>query len=94
MRAIELSDVQYESLESKAVEAGFDTVEEMIHSWVDQALEETPNLDHLFTPEKIAHIRAADREIDEGDFYTLDEVKAHIEKVGAEWQRQNSSGDS
>jgi hypothetical protein len=51
--------------------------------------EETPNLDHLFTPERLAHIDKAEAEIKAGNFYTAEQADVELAKRRAEWLRSN-----
>lgn len=87
MHQVQLNDELYKEAERRATEAGFSTVDEYIADVVSHDLhEETENLDHLFTPEVIAHPDQISAEIKAGGkTYTMDEVQEHFEKKRKEW---------
>ena len=93
MHQIQLNDKLYKEAERRAAEAGFPSVDEFIADVVSQELMEsdgeTPNLDHLFTPDRLAHIDKAEAEIKAGKFYTADQANAELAKRRAEWLRNN-----
>ena len=90
MHQVQLSDKLYKEAERRASEAGFSTVDEYIADVVSHdLLEETENLDHLFTPERLAHIDKAEAEIKAGNFYTAEQADAELVKRRAEWLREN-----
>lgn len=94
MPTIELSESQYHTLEQKAAEAGYPSVDAFMIAFVDDQLEFRLDLDHLFTPERLAIIDAADREIDEGHFSTPEEFLAELEEHKREWLRKNAHSGS
>ena len=54
---LHLSDQVYNRTKRRALEAGFNSVSEFIADIVsDEVSEEVENFDHLFTPERLAHI--------------------------------------
>ena len=57
----------------------------------------TENIDHLFTPERLAIIDRADAEIEAGRFRTMEQVEERLAKTRAEWIKANpldrSSGE-
>ncbi len=78
-----------------AAEAGFASVDEYIAEVVNDDLtggdgEETPNLDHLFTPERLAEIESARAEIKAGNSFTADQVREHFKKKREEWLRTHA----
>jgi hypothetical protein len=49
------------------------------------------NFDHLFTPERIAHLDRISAAINAGGkTYTIKEVKAHLKKKRKEWLKKQS----
>jgi hypothetical protein len=91
MHQIRLSDQLYQEAQRKAAEAGFTSVDEYVADVLQHDLqEETENLDHLFTPERLAHIDLSAAEIDAGQGLSLEQVDAQLAKRRAEWLRQNS----
>jgi len=49
---------------------------------------ETPNLDHVFTPERIARIEAA-AEIKAGNCFTAEQVGEHFKQKREAWTQKN-----
>ena len=47
------------------------------------------NLDHFFTPERMAQIDEAEAAIARGEFYTLEQLDSDLDKTRAEWLRQH-----
>lgn len=52
-------------------------------------LEDTENFDHLFTPERLAHIDRAIAQIEAGQGLTSEQAKAGLARCRDEWLRQN-----
>jgi hypothetical protein len=94
MRQVQLNERLYKEAERRAAEAGFSTVDEYVadvvsHDLVEDTGGETPNLDHLFTPERLAHIDKAEAEIRAGNYFTAEQVREHFKKKRAEWIQKN-----
>ena len=91
MHQIQVSDELYQEVQARAADAGFDSVDEYVADVLQQEFEvctdELP--EGFFTPERMAQIAEAEAEIERGEFYTLEEVDAELERRRAEWQRQN-----
>jgi hypothetical protein len=81
MHQINLSDRLYLDVQRRAAEAGFanvgDYVADMLQQELPQAAE---NLDHFFTPERLAHIDRAADQIKAGEFFTSAQVRAHFQR--------------
>ena len=92
MQQIQIADDIYENAKRRADEAGFNTVDEYVATVLaDEAVEDTPNLDHLFTPELIADLDRISAEVKAGGVtYTWDEVQEHLAEHRAEWIKANS----
>lgn len=88
---LQLSDQLYDEARRRAVNAGFKTVEEYASDVLTNDLQEdTQNYDHLFTPERIAHLDKVAAEVRAGGkTYTMDEVSAHLDEKRADWIRKN-----
>ena len=81
MPQVQLNDQVYTEAEHQAINAGFTSVDEYIAELVtNDLLESTENLDHLFTPERLAHIDRAAEQIAEGKFHTAAQVREHFKK--------------
>jgi len=90
MHEVRLSDQLYQEAQRRAAEAGFPSVDDYVADVLQHDLhEQTENFDHLFTPERLAHIDRAATEIDAGKGLTLEQVDAELAKRRAEWLRQN-----
>jgi hypothetical protein len=94
MHQVQLKERLYKEAECRAADAGFSTVDEYVADVVSQDLVEDtggeiPNLDHLFTPERLAHIDAAAAEIKTGNFFTSEQVQEHFKQKRAEWAQKN-----
>jgi hypothetical protein len=88
---LELTDQIYDQAKRRAVEAGFKTVGEYIADVVsDDLAKDSENLDHLFTPRRIAHLDKVAAEVRAGGAtYTMEEVSAHLDEKRADWIRKN-----
>jgi hypothetical protein len=77
---LELTDQLYDQAKRRAVKAGFKTVGEYIAGVVsDDLAEDSENLDHLFTPERIAHIDTVIAKVKAGGkTHTAAEVREHF----------------
>jgi hypothetical protein len=86
MSQIRLHDDLYERALRRATEAGFESVDAYVAEVIGDDLREE-NFDHLFTPERIAHLDRISREVREGaKTYTMEEVEARLQKTRAAWQ--------
>ena len=91
MHQIQLSDQLYQVAQRRAAEAGFGSVDEYVADMLQQDLEDqSENFDHLFTPERLAHIDRAAAEIDAGLGIPAEQVREHFRKKRAK-RRAGSS---
>lgn len=81
MQNIQLNDQLYQLAQQQAAIAGYPTVDEYVAEVLhfDLAIE-TQNLDHLFTPERLAHIDRAAAQIDAGQGLTSAQVREHFRR--------------
>jgi len=88
---IELSDQLFDLAKLRALEAGFESVGEYVADLMaDDLVDDSENFDHLFTPERIAHIDGVLADIKAGGkTYTMEEVREHLAANRAEWIRKN-----
>jgi len=94
---VQLDDRLYQKAQQRATEAGFASVDEYVADVVSQDLvegldAEQPDLQHLFMPERIAHIQASMEEMKAGKVFTSDQVDEHFRQKRAAWERENKAG--
>jgi soluble cytochrome b562 len=91
MHQVQLADQLYKDAQRRASEAGFSTVDEYVADVLSHDLSpDATDFDHLFTPDRLAHIDKAAAEIDAGEFYTTEQAATELAKRRAEWLRKNS----
>jgi len=78
---LELTDQLYSQVMRRAAESGFESIEEYAVGVItDDLADDTENLDHSFTPERLARIDKAIAQVKAGEFMTSDQVRAHFRK--------------
>jgi hypothetical protein len=88
---IQLNDQLYQDAQRRAAEAGFGSVDEYVADVLQHDLrEEIEDFDHLFTPERLAHIDRAAAQIDAGLGLTSEQVDVELAKRRDEWLRKNA----
>jgi hypothetical protein len=82
MHQIQLDDRLYQQAQLRASEAGIKSVDDYIADVVASDLsEKTENLDHLFTPQRLAHIDSVVAKVKAGGkTHTAEEVQEHFRK--------------
>lgn len=78
MRQIQLSDQLYQEAQCRAAEGGFASIDDYVAAMLQQDFEETENLDHLFTPERLAVIDRAASQMDSGQGIPSAQVLEHF----------------
>ncbi len=79
MHQIQLNDQLYQEAERRASAAGFISVDEYVADVLQHdILEETENLDSLFTAERLTHIDRAAAQIDAGQGIPAEQVRDHF----------------
>jgi len=91
MHQIQLTDQVYKQAKNQANEAGFTSVDESVADVPTHAVFiDTENLDHLFTPERIAHIDAVISKVHAGGAtFTMEQVREKLGKNRADWMQRN-----
>jgi hypothetical protein len=94
MAQIQLDDHVFATAKRHAADGGYASVEEYIADIVtnDKPAADptgTPNLDHLFTPERLAEIDKAAADVKAGNYYTAEQVREHFKQKRAEWQAKS-----
>jgi PHD/YefM family antitoxin component YafN of YafNO toxin-antitoxin module len=79
MHQIQLNDQLYQEAERRASAAGFVSVDDYVADVLQHdLLAETENLDHLFTPERLAHIDRAAAQVDAGQGIPAAQVRDYF----------------
>jgi hypothetical protein len=95
MQQVQMTDQLYRETELRAKAAGFSSVDAYIADVLSVDLIEdgqgTPNLDHLFTAERLARIDEAAAQVRGGHFYTTEQADAELAKRRAEWLKNKSA---
>jgi hypothetical protein len=94
MPQVRLDEQVFETAQRRAVDAGYSSVEEyisdfVVHDQVDDMASQTPDLEHLFTPDRLAHIDAAMAEIKGGRSFSSEEAADELANRRQEWLRKN-----
>jgi predicted lipid-binding transport protein (Tim44 family) len=92
MPQIQLDEATFNAVQRRASDAGYSSVDEYVADVLSEATEdETPNLDHLFTPELVAELDRINAEIDAGGkTYSSEEVDEHLARTRERWIQENS----
>ena len=80
MHEIQLTDQIYQEAQRRATEGGFASVDEYVAAMLRQEFEESENLDHLFTPERLALIDRAASQMDSGQGIPSAQVLEHFRR--------------
>jgi hypothetical protein len=87
---VHLSEELFQQAERRAAQAGFPTVDDYIADVVQHDLSDAAaGFDHLFTPERLAHLDRAAAEMDAGQGLTVEQADAVLARRREEWLRQN-----
>ena len=97
MRQVQIDEQLFNAVQMRAAEAGYASVDECIadlavHFLNDPPDSETPDLDHIFTPEKLVELDQISTEIKAGaKTYTAAEVDSHFENKRKEWLKKHAT---
>jgi hypothetical protein len=92
MHQIQLNDQLFEEARRRADDAGFPSVDEYIAEVLQQGFAgEAESFEHLFTPERLAHIDRAIASMDAGRGLTMEQVEAELAQRRTEWLARNRS---
>jgi hypothetical protein len=93
MRQIQLTEQAYDQAKIRADQAGFPSVDEYLSSMLVDAgyeMTEIPNLDYLFTSERLAIIDKSIEDVKAGaKTYSMEEVREHLAQTRSNWMREN-----
>jgi hypothetical protein len=74
MHEIHLNENLYQQASRRAVDLGFNGVDDYVADMLRHDLEEPKNFDRLFTPERMEHIEQARKQADAGQVYPAEQV--------------------
>ena len=90
MHQVNLSDRLYQDAQRRAAEAGFSSVDEYVADVLSHDLDGgTPDLDHFFTPERLALIDESLAEAKAGNVLTMDQAKTQLANSRDAWLRDH-----
>ena len=90
MPQVQLDDQVFKVAQQRAADGGYASVDAYIADVVvHDVSDDSDNVDHLFTPERLAHIDKAEAAIKAGKFYTAEQADEELAKRRAEWLRTN-----
>ena len=93
MPEIQMNEELFNAAQRRAVESGYANVDEYIADVVAEDLTEMgsddTDLQHLFTPERMAIILAAAEEVKAGKFYTTEQAEVEFAKYREQWLAKN-----
>lgn len=95
MYEVHLSDDLYKQAKFRADQAGFSSVDDyvvdlLVFDLVDGHGDslEPENLDHLFTPTRLAIIDEAVAQLDRGECFTMDEVESFLAQKSIDYVKK------
>ena len=96
MGQVQLDDDVFKAAQRRAADGGYSSVDEyiadiVVHDLVEDEAAATPNLDTLFTPQRLAEIDHAAADIKAGNYFTADQVREHFTQKRAAWIQKNSA---
>ncbi len=88
-----ISDEVFQSAESQAKRAGYDSTEIFLTELLTESIQGSDiDEDAIFTPERLAIIDQAAKDIDSGGpIYSLGEVKNMVAETRREWEKKNNA---
>ena len=89
MPQVQLDEQVFKVAQRRAADAGYSSVDEYIADFVVHDTGDVDNIDHLFTPERLAHIDKAEADIKAGKFYTTEQADKELAERRAAWLRTN-----
>lgn len=87
---LQLNDQLFAQAKRRAVESGFNSVDEYIADVVAEDLaHDGENLDHLFSAERLVAIDKAKAQIEAGQFLSAKDAEAELARRRTEWQESH-----
>ena len=95
MPQVQIDDQLFQAAQRRAADGGYSSVEAYITDVVVQDLtnadEETPDLDHRFTPQVIAELKQISAKAQAGGAtYTSEEIREHFRRKSQAWGEHHS----
>lgn len=92
MQQIRVPDSLYQDAQRQAAAAGFDTVDDFIIELLNQSLSiGIEDHDHLFNPERLAHLDQVAASIDAGaPTHSIEQVREHFDRKRQQWQKKDA----
>lgn len=87
MPAIQLNDQVFKVAQQRASDAGYSSVDAYVADVLVSA--DAKDINHLFTPERFAHIDKADADIQSGKGYTAEQAKKELAERREKWLQAN-----
>ena len=96
MPQIQMDDQVFKAAQRRAVDRGYATVDEYIadivaHDLVEGNSADRPDLESLFTPQRLAEINQAAADIDAGNYVTAEQVREHFKQKREAWKKKNGT---
>ena len=88
MPQVQLDDQVFRVAQRRAADGGYSSVDEYVADVLaHDTMSDADDIDHLFTPARLAHIDAAEADIKSGKIFTTDQADDELAKRRAEWLR-------
>jgi hypothetical protein len=96
MPQIQIDEKIFKAAERRAAEDGYSSVDEyiadmLVHDLAEDSIGGTPNLDHLFTPERLAEIDQAAADVEAGNYFTAEQAREHFRQKREAWIQKNGA---
>jgi hypothetical protein len=96
MPQVQLDEQLFNAVKARAAESGYSSVDEYIADLATLDLAEpdssgTPNLDHLFTKDRLKIIDAAAADIQKGQSYDSEQAKEELARRREQWLLKNKT---
>jgi hypothetical protein len=95
MPQIQIDDSLFKAAQRKASDGGYASVDDyvldvLVHDLVEDNAAESPDLEHLFTPQRLAEIDQAAADVEAGNYFTADQVREHFKQKRQAWIQKNA----
>jgi hypothetical protein len=87
MPVVQLTDQVFKVVQQRASDAGYPSVDAYVSDFLVST--DDQNIDHLFTPRRLAHIDKADADIDSGKGLTSEQAEKELALRREKWLQAN-----